>query len=167
VGDPHRPYKETGGIPPGCVERRGRRLAVGAVVVRQAGPALGFSGDSIFTGRLENIPLPKSQRSVDRWLNIDAGFNRNSNEQLGLGSQIRYSPLRYSGIRGDGQASWDFSILKNFPIREKIVFQFRAEVYNAWNHANLASPVTSPTATTFGRITSTTGTRVTGSSPAK
>jgi hypothetical protein len=68
---------------------------------------------------------------VDRWFNIDAGFNRNSQQQLA--SNIRTFPLRFSGVRGDGQASWDLSLLKNFNITERFVAQFRAEVYNASN----------------------------------
>jgi hypothetical protein len=47
------------------------------VVIRQAGPALGF-GNAIFNGDLHDIPLPKDQRDVDRWFNTAAGFNRDS-----------------------------------------------------------------------------------------
>jgi hypothetical protein len=121
-------------------------------VIRQAGAPLEW-GSIIFTSNPDNIKLPKSQRSVDRWFNIDAGFNRVSAQQLG--SNIRTFPMRFSGLRRDGQASWDFAILKYFPIRESIKLQFRAEVYNAWNHSNFAAPNTSPTSTAFGTITST------------
>jgi hypothetical protein len=121
------------------------------VVVRQAGPALGF-GNVIFNGDLNNIPLDKSQRDVDRWFNTEAGFNRNSREQLQY--NLRGFPLLLSGLRGDGRATWDFSAIKNFPIREQMKMQFRAEVYNAWNHANFNNPNTSPTSSTFGRVTS-------------
>ena len=124
------------------------------MVIRQAGQALGF-GNSIFTGSVKDIPLPKSERDVDRWFNTDAGFNRDTRQQLG--SNIRTFPLRFSGVRGDGQASWDFTILKNFPIRERVTAQFRAEVYNAWNHTNLNNPNTAPTNSAFGRITGTSG----------
>jgi len=121
-----------------------------AVVQRQAGGPLGF-GNVIFTGNLKDIPLPKSQRSVDRWLNTEAGFERDSRRQLSY--NIRTAPLRYSGIRGDGQARWDFSAIKNFPIRERVKLQFRVECFNAWNHPNLNNPSTSVTSTAFGTIT--------------
>jgi len=124
---------------------------IGSLVVRQSGAALGF-GNIIFNGDLKNIPLPKGQRDVDRWFNIDAGFNRNSREQLA--SSIRGFPLRLSGLRGDGRATWDFSAIKNFPIREPLTMQFRAEVYNAWNHPNFSDPVTDPVSTAFGRVSS-------------
>lgn len=106
-------------------------------------------------GKLSDIPLAKSERDVDRWFNTAAGFNRDTRQQLA--SNIRTFPLCLSGVRGDGQASWDFSILKNFPIREKAAAQFRAEVYNAWNHTNLNNPNTNPANSAFGRITGTSG----------
>src|SRR6185369_6506028 len=37
----------------------------------QSGKANGF-GNAIFYGDLHNIPLPVSQRSVERWFNVDA-----------------------------------------------------------------------------------------------
>ncbi len=53
-----------------------RRLYTG-----QSGPPLGF-GDAIFNGDLKSIPLPGDQRTVDRWFNVDAGFERNSKNAL-------------------------------------------------------------------------------------
>jgi hypothetical protein len=119
---------------------------------RQSGPPLGF-GDAftLFTGNPDNITLSKDTRTVDRWFNTSAGFNRNSSQQLA--SNIRVSPLRFGGIRGDGQARWDFSAIKSFKVTEKTRMQFRAECLNAWNHPNLFTPDVSPTSTTFGMIT--------------
>ncbi len=128
---------------------------LGAVVSRQSGGPLGF-GNIIFDGNIKNIPLSSSQRDVDRWFNVDAGFNRNSQQQLG--SNIRTFPLRFSGIRGDDQRSWDLSIVKNFALSgERVRLRFRADVYNAWNQTNLNNPNTAPTNSAFGRITSTAG----------
>lgn len=122
------------------------------LIQRQSGPPLGF-GDfaTLFTGNPGSIKLSKDKRNVDRWFNTDAGFNRNSAQQLA--NNIRVSPLRFSGIRADGQARWDFSAIKNFPIRERLKMQFRAECLNAWNHPNLSTPNTTPTNTSFGAIT--------------
>ena len=97
---------------------------LGAIVAGQSGAPLGF-GNIIFYGDIKNIALPKDQRDVDRWFNIDAGFNRNSAQQLA--NNIRTFPLRFSGIRSDDQRSWDFSIVKSFPIRERVKVGFRAE----------------------------------------
>lgn len=138
---------------------RGKRFSVltagwqlNGLVQRQSGPPLGF-GDvwTLFTGNPDNVNLPKDKRNVDRWFNTDAGFNKNTAQQLA--SNIRYSPLRFSGIRADGQARWDFSAIKNFQIKERVKVQYRAEVLNAWNHPNLLTPNTTPTNTSFGAIT--------------
>jgi len=125
---------------------------LGMVGQRQSGPPLGW-GDvwTLFTGDPNKVKLDASQRSVDRWFNIDAGFNRNSAQQLG--SNIRYSAPAFSNLRANGQARWDFSAVKAFPVKERVRFEFRAECINAWNHPNLFTPNTSPTSSTFGMIT--------------
>jgi hypothetical protein len=122
------------------------------VVQRQSGPPLAF-GDvwTLFTGHPDDVLLPKDKRSVDQWFNANAGFNRNSAQALA--SNIRVSPLRFSGVRGDGQARADFSLIKKFPIKENIQMQYRAECINALNHPNLFAPNTSPTSSAFGTIT--------------
>ena len=123
-----------------------------AVVQRQSGAPLGF-GDvwTLFTGNPDNVVLPKEQRNVDRWFNTDAGFNKNTAQQLG--SNLRVSPLRFSGVRGNGQARWDFSLIKSFPVHERVALEFRAECINAWNHPNLFAPNTTPTNSSFGAST--------------
>jgi hypothetical protein len=127
---------------------------IGAIVALQAGGPMGF-GNAIFNGDIKNIALPKDRRDVDRWFNVDAGFNRNANQQLA--SNYRQFPFRFSAVSSPGQRSWDFSLVKNFPIREGVRMQFRADAYNAWNHTNFNAPNTTPTNTAFGRITGTAG----------
>jgi hypothetical protein len=123
-----------------------------AGVVRQAGAPLGF-GNAIFNGDLHNIPLPKDQRSDNQWFNVNAGFEKNSKNVLA--NNIQAFPIRFTGIRADGQATWNFSLIKNFRIRERFNTQFRAEAYNALNHPSFDVPNTTPTSTAFGTITNT------------
>jgi hypothetical protein len=53
----------------------------------------------------------------------------------------------------------DLSIIKPIPITERVKMQFRAEMYNMWNHANFTTPGTSIlTPTTFGRLSATANT---------
>ncbi len=70
---------------------------------------------------------------------------------------------------GPGLATWDFSVLKDTRIRERMSLQFRAEIFNILDRANFNTPnlivFTPPTATnlsglsgTAGAITSTTTT---------
>ena len=122
------------------------------VVQRQSDPPLGF-GDvwTLFTGNPDDVVLPKDKRTPDQWFSVNAGFNRNSAQALG--NNIRVSPLRFSGIRGNGQARWDFSLIKKFAIKENVQLQYRAECINAWNHPNLFAPNTTATSSAFGTIT--------------
>jgi hypothetical protein len=125
---------------------------VSAIFNKQSGTALGF-GNVFFYGDVKNIPLPASQRTPERWFNVDAGFERNSARQPG--SNVRTTPLRWSGVRADGMNSWDISLIKYVPINERIRLQFRGEFLNAFNHASFSPPNTTVTATTFGTITDT------------
>jgi len=122
------------------------------ILTEQSGAPLGF-GDAIFIGDLKNIPLPKDQRSTDRWFNTDAGFDKVSGNQRV--SSIRTMPSRFSGIRSDGPNNWDLSVIKNTQIRESVIVQFRAEAINALNHPQFTpgSVNTTPTSTAFGRTT--------------
>jgi hypothetical protein len=124
------------------------------VVTHQSGAPLGW-GNIILNGDIHNINLPGDQRSVDQWFNVNAGFVRDSSQQLA--SNIRTFPLRLAGVRGDGQNMTNISAIKTFPITEKVRFQFRAEAYNALNHPNFNAPNTTVTSGAFGTITSQNG----------
>jgi len=116
----------------------------------QSGQALGF-GNAIFFGNLKDIPLPKSQRTVDRWFNVDAGFERSSARQLAW--NLRKFSSRFNGVRGDGINQWNLSLIKNTAIREGVNLQFRAEGINALNHVQFQNPNTNPASAAFGTVT--------------
>ncbi len=143
---------------PGAVNFFAGGWQFNGMVQRQSGPALGW-GDvwTLFTGDSTKVGLSKSERSVDRWFNTDAGFNKKSAEQLA--QNIRVSPWYFSNLRADGQARWDFSLFKTFPITDRANIQFQAETINAWNHPNLSTPTMTPTSSTFGMITTQDATR--------
>ncbi len=63
-------------------------------------------------------------------------------------------------LHGPGFTNADLSLFKSFPVTERARFEFRAEAFNALNHANFANPFSfySPaTVGAFGQITSTVG----------
>jgi outer membrane receptor protein involved in Fe transport len=119
-------------------------------IVRQSGAPLGF-GNALFLGDIKDIALPKDRRTPNQWFNVNAGFNKVSAQQLA--NNIQTFPIRFSGIRSDGQSTWNFSLIKNYKIRERVGVQFRAEVYNVMNHPSFDTPNTSPTNSSFGTIT--------------
>jgi hypothetical protein len=62
---------------------------------------------------------------------------------------------------GSGLATWDFSVLKDTAIRERLSVQFRAEIFNILNRANFNTPnlivFTPPTATNLTGLSGTAG----------
>jgi len=70
-----------------------------------------------------------------------------------LANNIQTFPLRFAGVRTDGQSTWNFSLSKNFAIWERLKAQFRAETYNVMNHPSFANPNTSVTNSSFGLVT--------------
>ena len=57
-------------------------------------------------------------------------------------------------IYGPGQQQWDIALFKNFGLGGSKKVQFRAEMFNFINHANLNGPSTDITNANFGRSTS-------------
>ncbi|MGA8151754.1 MAG: carboxypeptidase regulatory-like domain-containing protein [Terriglobales bacterium] len=71
-----------------------------------------------------------------------------------------YGNIERDTLIGPGLATWDFSVLKETPIRERLSLQFRAEIFNLLNRANFNTPnliVFTPSGVsgTAGAITST------------
>ena len=121
-----------------------------AIYQAQTGPPLGF-GNAIFNGNLASIPIPDSERTVDRWFNVDAGFERNSAVQLA--SNLQKLSSRFSGIRAAGTNNIDLGLIKNTQIGERFQVQFRAEGINAFNHPQFLGPNTTPSSSAFGQVT--------------
>jgi len=66
------------------------------------------------------------------------------------GNPTRQGDLGRNALRGFGATEWDFAIHRDFPIRESIKLQFRAEVFNLLNHPNFGPPDSNFDDATFG-----------------
>ena len=53
----------------------------------------------------------------------------------------------------------NFSIFKNFPVKERLRFQFRFETFGLFNHTNFAAPSSTVNTSSFGNITGAGGAR--------
>jgi hypothetical protein len=67
----------------------------------------------------------------------------------------RFGSATMNMLRGNGINSADMGIFKNFTFQERFRFEFRGELFNAFNHTNFASPNTSVENPNFGRTFST------------
>jgi len=68
-------------------------------------------------------------------------------------ANFAYGNLGRNIFHGPGAETVDFSLMKNFPIKERLKFQFRFETFSLFNHANFANPSAGFGAGTFGNIT--------------
>lgn len=57
-------------------------------------------------------------------------------------------------ISGPAFSNTDFSVLKDFALRESLKLQFRTEMFNVFNQVNFNNPDTTETDSSFGQITS-------------
>ena len=115
----------------------------------QSGAPIGF-GNIFFTGNFDDIDLPSSQRTLDRWFNTTAGFVTASAAQPV--ANLRTFPLRLSNVRTDAINNMDLSVIKKTQILEGKHLEFRAEFINAFNHPLLPAPNTNVTQASFGQI---------------
>jgi hypothetical protein len=116
----------------------------------QSGPPIGFGNIFYYGSSLGGIVLPRPERTVERWFNTDAGFERDSRLQPVV--NIRAFPLRLTGLRADGYNHFDLSLFKSWRIGERLAVQFRADAQDAVNHAMFAAPNINPAATAFGQV---------------
>jgi hypothetical protein len=66
-----------------------------------------------------------------------------------------YGNIVKGSFLGPRYTDVDGAIARNFPIKESVILQFRAEYFNLFNHTNFGDPTTS-LGGSFGEITGTT-----------
>jgi hypothetical protein len=62
-------------------------------------------------------------------------------------------------LHGPGAETVNFSVFKNFPIKERLKFQIRFETFALFNHTNFGNPSATINTGAFGNITSASGNR--------
>ena len=68
-----------------------------------------------------------------QWFNPDALLAPSPNSGF-------FGDLSRNSFRGPGLATWDVAMLKDTTLRERLILQFRAEVFNILNRANFNTP---------------------------
>jgi outer membrane receptor protein involved in Fe transport len=89
---------------------------------------------------------------------FDCTFN--SDGHLLPGSLASFGDLGRNTLRGPGINNWDISFLKDTKITESKKVEFRAEFFNAFNHAQFLNPDAAGFSGTFGQISQTRGPRL-------
>jgi hypothetical protein len=116
----------------------------------QPGPLLSW-GNLFFYGNLDDIKT--GAKTLDRWFNIDAGFERDTSKAP-ASYQKRVFPTLIDGLRQDKLQMLNASIQKNISITERVRSQLRLDATNALNRSHFAVPNRDPTSTQFGVVSS-------------
>jgi len=104
-----------------------------------------------------NFSGPVILGKPSQWFNANAFLAPPANSGF-------YGNLGRDTLIGPGLATWDFSVFKTTTLRERLVLQFRAEIFNLLNRANFNTPnlitftsssAGTSTSGTAGAITST------------
>jgi hypothetical protein len=105
--------------------------------------------------RLANGDLPEDQRTVDRYLDPAAFSILQVSAALpGFVPNQAFGNSGVGIVRGPGLVNFDFNLSKTFKFTERHSLQFRAEFFNAFNHANFSVPGVNLEGS-FGQITGT------------
>jgi hypothetical protein len=115
-----------------------------------------FSGFNQFYDRPDVIGTGKIQQN-----------NRNPDTAFDTGYFSKTPPTGRVGTSGrdqyygPGLVNFDFAAAKSFPLgTERMHLQFRADLFNLFNHTNFSNPVSNESSASFGKITSTVGSAV-------
>ncbi len=119
-------------------------------VTMQTNTTNAFSAGALRANVLRNPNLPADQRRLDRWFDTDAFAAPPPHTFGNAGRGI---------VRADGRVNFDFSLNKNFAWGERRLVQFRADLFNAFNHPDFGLPARAMGAPGFGTITSATAPR--------
>lgn len=107
--------------------------------------------------------LPAGQQNLNRWFNtctlLTNGTRSNcaSPDEPVAWVQLKPNELRIAStilpnIRIGWRPQINTSIMKKFPIREKIFLDFRLEAFNALNNRTYSAPTTTVTSPDFGKV---------------
>jgi len=88
-----------------------------------------------------------SHPTLDEWFNPD-DFHVVTCQVSSLPNLCHYGNSGNGILRGPHFRNLDFSLFKNFPIRESVKVQFRAEFFNIFNSPNFNPPNSSLTTST-------------------
>jgi hypothetical protein len=76
------------------------------------------------------------------------------------GSLASFGDMGRNAIYGPGINNWDISFLKHFKLTESKSLEFRAEMFNAFNHVQFLNPDNQGLSGTFGQVSTDRGPRL-------
>jgi len=133
---------------------KGRRLVAGwqlaTIVQLQSGNPVNIITSNSTVNGVANTLRPDVAGPVQIIGDVNRWFDTNA-----FTAVARSGDLGRNVVIGPGFDNVDFSIIKNTRLDEKRELQFRAEVFDLFNHANFGQPGRVVGSATFGQITNT------------
>ena len=105
-------------------------------------------------GRIVNSDYRKTLQYLNRAAFAPVAVNQTSR------ATVRPGSAGNGLVRAPGAWNLDFTLAKNFSITERVKFQLRTDMFNAFNHTNLSGLRTSINDQFFGQLLGTRGARV-------
>ncbi len=97
--------------------------------------------------RIKDGNLPSGERTLARWYDTTAFVNHLE--------PLTYGTAGINALLGDGESQIDSSIFKTFKLAERFSLQFRADLFNTFNHPDFNPPSATVGSGSNGRVTST------------
>ncbi|MFN0086020.1 MAG: TonB-dependent receptor domain-containing protein [Blastocatellia bacterium] len=127
---------------------------LGLTATLGGGSVLNIGGERRARPNLVGNPvLSNDQRTLAQWFNTNAFASFTPVPQA-------FGSAGVGIMRGPGSVNFDFTLAKNFHVTERRYFQFRTELFNAFNRANFGPPNIARDSTGFGQILSAANARI-------
>ncbi len=108
-----------------------------------------YTGVSPYVGGVQLATSTATGRSYRYFQNLS------TNPSFTTPATGTYGNLRRDAFTGPNFRTVDFSLFKRTPVTEKVMSEFRVEIFNIFNFNNFANPTVNPTSGSFGLITNT------------
>jgi Carboxypeptidase regulatory-like domain len=126
----------------------------------QPGSLIQFNTNLFYYGNLDDIQKSKPEIALKSdgtldptkyWFNTD-NFEKDPTKTP-TSFQTRAFPFQIDGLRGTGLTYVNMNVVRNFKIGGRGTFQARVDVQNLLNYAAYNNPITDPSNTNFGKVT--------------
>ena len=126
----------------------------------QPGSLINFNNNLFYYGNIDDIKKGKPEIALNSdgtldptkyWFNVE-NFERDPT-RTPTGFQTRAFPFQIDGLRGPGLTYVNMNVVRNFRLGGQRTFQARFDVQNLLNYAAYNNPITDPTNTNFGKVT--------------
>ena len=126
----------------------------------QPGSMINFNTNLFYYGNLDDIKKSNPEIALNPdgtldptkyWFNVE-NFERDPT-RTPTSFQTRAFPFQIDGLRGPGLTYVNMNVVRNFRLGGRRTFQARFDIQNLLNYAAYNNPITDPTNSNFGKVT--------------